>query len=101
MPGMPAGDTRTGDRRLLMNLPIWVAGGIGAAVTLVRSALVFVENLRSEPGEWESLASLAVILLATSVFVVLACAAGGVAIGCVLRAVFTARRRRQWSGGAV
>jgi hypothetical protein len=93
IPGMPAAISTHGDDRRLINLPVWVAGGLGSAVMLVRSALVLLENLRAEPGEWQGLASLCVILLATSVFVILACAAAGVAIGWVLQTVLGPHRR--------
>jgi hypothetical protein len=88
---IPIEDHGTRTRRLLLNIPAWLLGVLGAALMLVRCAFVFRENVASGPDLGWGVVLLAGILMATSIIVALACAAVGALIGYVLQRLFAGR----------
>ncbi len=77
--------------RLLFQVPVFLAAGLGAVLMLTRFILVLRENLNSSPDDYRGVLLLAAILAAVSLFVVAVCAAAGVLIGIALRAAFGGR----------
>ena len=91
----PAADQYRRTRRLLLEVPAFLAAGLGAGLMLVRCILVLRENFQSDP-DWQGVVMLVAILGAASLPVVLGCAAVGAVVGCVLQRLFARRPPDPW-----
>ncbi len=78
--------------RLFILIPTSIAVLFGLGVMLTRFVVVLRDSLLEGPADWRSFLLLTVLVGSVSLIIVGMCAAIGMAVGLVLRALFGARQ---------